>query len=90
MSLGRRHHTLPIGLLPKESKRSRGDELPAVFDEMRADLGTNPGPVGKSRLYARLTVDLLRQIPTERARVGRRNRVVSKRPNEPTMFPRAG
>jgi len=82
MSLGRRYYKFLISLLPNSFKRNRGSDLLMVFDDMRAELGPNPSIARKAKLYARLTFDLLKQIPSERTRSGRRQCYLSQQSGE--------
>ena len=62
-----RYFALLLRLLPAEFRKRHGEELAAVVEQMRRELGPRPGTIRLARFYAALTWDVVRQARATRS-----------------------
>ncbi len=74
MSFSRRLYCLFLRILPSDFRDACGAEMLAAFDDMRREMGKEPGALRLAGFYVRMYVDLLRRVLPERARARRRVR----------------
>lgn len=67
-----RYFALLLRLLPASFRERHGEELTALLEQMKRDLGPRPRPLALLRLYAAVTWDAIRQAPETHAPRSRR------------------